>query len=131
MPTTMSRTMDERLTGAAALVLALAGVAYANFAAGGENGGAGPFAVTAVVLVLAAALVYGRVLPDAANRAKVAIWCAALAAVTLVAFWTGLPMLLGIAAIAAGTRSGAAGGTVAAVVGGLATVAGLVACVIG
>ena len=131
MPTTMSRTMDERATGAVALVLALAGVAYANFGASGDNGGAGPFAVTAVVLLLVAALVYGRLLPATASPAKVAIWCAALAVVTLVAFWSGLPVLLGIAALAAGARSGSAGGTVAAVVGGLAAVAGLVACVIG
>ena len=131
MPTTMSRTMDERATGAVALVLALAGVAYANFGAGGDNGGAGPFAVTAVVLVLVAALVYGRVLPDTASPAKVATWCAAIAVVTLLVFWTGLPMLLGVAAVAAGARSGSTGGTVAAVVGGLATIAGLVGCVIG
>ena len=131
MPTTMSRTMDERLTGAAALVVALAGVAYANFAADGDNGGAVAFAVTAVVLVLAAALVYGRVLPATANPAKVAIWCAALALVTGLAFWSGLPVLLGVAAVAAGARSGSTAGTVAAVVGGLAAIAGLVGCVIG
>lgn len=131
MPTTMSRTMDERLTGAVALVVALAGVAYANFAASGDNGGAGPFAVTAVVLLLVAALIYGRVLPDTASPVKVATWCAAIAVVTLVAFWSGLPMLLGIAAVASGARSGSTGGAVAAVVGGLAALAGLVACVLG
>ena len=131
MPTTMSRTMDERLTGAAALVVALAAVAYANFGASGENGGAGPFAVTAVVLVLVAALVYGRVLPDTPSPARVAIWCAAVAVVTLVVFWTGLPILVGVAAVLAGMRSGSTGGTVAAVAGGLAAVAGLAGCIAG
>lgn len=131
MPTTMSRTMDERLTGAMALVIALAGVAWANFGADGDNGGAGPFAVTAVVLVLVAALVYGRVLPGTQNPAKVAIWCAAIALVTGLVFWTGLPILLGIAAVAAGARSGSTAGSVAAVIGGLVAIAGLVGCIIG
>ena len=131
MPTTMSGSLDERVMGAAALVLALAGAASANFGAGGENGGAGPFAITAVALVLIAALVFGRVLPATASPAKVAIWCAALAVVTLVAFWSGLPMLLGVAAIAAGMRSETTAGTVAAIVGALAAVAGLVGCIIG
>lgn len=131
MPTTMSRTLDERLVGAAALLLALAGVAYANFGGSGDNGGAGPFAITAVVLVLVAALVFGRILPATENPAKVAIWCAAIALVTGLVFWTGLPMLLGVAAVAAGTRSHTTAGTVAAVVGALAAIAGLVACIIG
>ena len=131
MPTTMSRSLDERVVGAAALVLALAGVAYANFGASGDNGGAGPFAITAVALVLIAALVYGRILPATDSPAKVALWCAAIAVVTLVAFWSGLPMLLGVAAVVAGVRADTTAGTVAAAVGALAAVAGLVGCIIG
>jgi hypothetical protein len=131
MPTTMSRIQDERLTGAVALVIALAGVAYANFGAGGDNGGAGPFAVTAVVLVLLGAWVFGRVVPATEAPAKVATWCAAIAVVTLLAFWSGLPILLGVAAIAAGARANSTGGTVAAAVGALAAVAGLVGCILG
>ena len=131
MPTTMSRSLDERTVGVVALALALAGVAYANFGAGGDNGGAGPFAVTAAVLVVTAALVFGRILPATEAPAKVAIWCAAIALVTCVVFWTGLPILLGVAAVVAGARSGTTTGTVAAVAGGLAAAAGLVACIIG
>jgi hypothetical protein len=131
MPTTMSRIQDERLTGAVALLLALGGVAYANFGASGDNGGAGPFAVTAVVLVLVAALVFGRVLPTTTDPAKPAMWCAAIALVSVLAFWSGLPILLGIAAVAAGARADSTGGTIAALLGGLAAVAGLVGCIIG
>ena len=131
MPTTMSRSLDERLVGAAALALALAGVAYANFGGNGDNGGAGPFAFTAVVLVLIAALVFGRTLAATEAPAKVAVWCAAIALVSCVVFWTGLPMLLGVDAVVAGTRSATTAGTVAAVAGGLAAVDGLVACIIG
>ena len=130
MPTTMSRIQDERLTGALALVLAIAGVAYANLATEGENGGTGPFIITAVVLLLLAALVFGRVVPNAAD-AKPAIWLAAIAAVSCVVFWTGLPMLLGVAAVAAGARAQSTVGTVAAVVGALAAAVGTVGCIIG
>src|SRR5688572_14095044 len=130
MPTTMSRIQDERLTGALALVLAMAGVAFANFAASGDNGGAGPFAVTAVVLLLLAALVFGRVVPNATD-ARPAIWLAAIALVSCLVFWSGLPMLLGVAAIAAGARARSTAGTAAAAVGALAAAAGIVGCIIG
>jgi hypothetical protein len=131
MPTTMSRIQDERVAGAFALALAITGIAFANFVAGGENGGTPEFIGGSVVLVLLAALIFGRVLPNTADPAKVAIWCAALALITGVVFWSGLPMLLGVAAVAAGARANSTAGTVAAAVGGLMAVAGFVGCVIG
>ena len=131
MPTTMSRIQDERLTGVLALVLAIGAMAYANFAAGGDNGGAGPFAVTTVVCAIVAALVFGRVVPSVSGSAAPAIWLAVLAVLTVLAFWSGLPIVLGIAALAAGARSGSGAGTAAGVVGVLAAAAATVACIIG
>jgi hypothetical protein len=40
MTTTLHRIQDERLAGALALLTALAGLAFANFGGGGDNGGA-------------------------------------------------------------------------------------------
>lgn len=135
MSATMSGITNTRLVGAATVVVALAALAVANFATGGENGGAGPFAVTAVIAILAAVVLFGRVVPRAiegAQPARIALILAGLALLTGVVFWSGLPQVLGPAAIVLGLAAPRNGESIAAVgIGSLAYVASLVACVIG
>ena len=82
--------------------------APANFADSGENGGAGPYAVCVGVAVILTAVLFGRVLP-ATDRPLRAAWIlAALALVTCLAPWSGLPFTLGIGAVYSGARAGRA-----------------------
>ena len=126
--TTLTRFDDARLAGTLAVLLAVAGLAFANFGGNGDNGGAGPYAVGVGVCALLAAALFGRVLPRAADPARTAWILAALALVTCLAFWTGLPFVLGVGAVYSASRAGA---TAPAAVGALAVVLGLVGCVIG
>jgi two-component system LytT family sensor kinase len=105
MPTTTPGWIEEsRAAGAVALGLALLGAALANFVASGENGGAAEYAVTAAVLVPLAVVLFGRALP-AARPGRAAAVLAVLAIVSVAAFWSGVPMLLGVAALSAGARA--------------------------
>ena len=135
MSATLSGTTNLRLIGAATTVVAIAALAIANFASEGENGGAGPFAVTTVIAILAAVVLFGRVVPrsmERPNPARVALLLAGLTLLTGVAFWSGLPQVLGPAAIVLGLAAPRNGESVAAIgIGSLAYVASLVACVIG
>ena len=128
MTTTLHRINDERLAGALAMLLVIVATAVANFAGDGENGGAGPYAVGIVVCAVVAALLFGRVLPQAADPARAAWILAGLAIVTLVAFWSGLPFVFGMGALYSAAR---AGRTAPAALGALAIVLGVVACLIG
>jgi hypothetical protein len=67
-------------------------------------------------------------LPAAANPARAGWILAALALATCVVFWTGLPFVLGMAAVYSGVR---AGRNAPAALGALAVVLGFVGCVIG
>ena len=128
MTTTLHRFQDERLAAGLALVLAAVALAFANFAGSGENGGAGPYAVTLGVCAILAAVLFGRVLPNAADPARAAWILAALALVSCVAFWSGLPFVLGMGAV---YSAGRAGRTAPAALGGLAIVLAFVACLAG
>jgi hypothetical protein len=128
MTTTLHRINDERLAAALAMLLVIVATGFANFAGNGDNGGAGPYAVGIVVCGLAAALLFGRVLPAAADPARTAWILAALAVVTCVVFWSGLPFVFGIGAAYAAAR---AERTAPAVIGVLAVVLAFVGCVIG
>ena len=127
MTTTLHRIQDERLAGALALLITLPALAYGNFTAGGE-GGAGPFAVCVGVCAVLAAVLFGRVLPNAADPARAAWILAALALVTCVVFWSGLPFVLGMGAVYSGNRSGK---RAPVALGALAIVLAAVGCVIG
>jgi len=128
MTTTLHRIHDERLAGGLAMVLVALATAFANFAGNGENGGPGEYAVGLVVCGLVAALLFGNVLPSAAAPARAAWILAALALVTCLVFWSGLPIVFGIGAAYAAAR---AGRTAPAVVGLLAVVLAVVGCLIG
>jgi hypothetical protein len=126
---------NERMIGPIAAAIAIGALAVANFVADGDNGGAGPFAVTAVITLVVAALLFGRVVPaarESSRSGRTALALAVLAALTLVAFWSGLPQVLAPAAIVIGLAAPRSGESVAAVVlGSIAYVASLVAVFIG
>ena len=135
MSATMSGINNMRLIGMATVAVAVAALAVANFATEGQNGGAGPFAITSGIAIVAAVALFGRVVPrsmDQPNAARVALVLAGLALLTSVFFWSGLPQVLGPAAIVLGLAAPRNGESVAAIgIGSLAYVASLVACVIG
>ena len=126
--TTLHPIQDERLAGGLAVLITIVALAYANFAVSGENGGAGPYAVCVAVSAILAGVLFGRVLPNAADPARAAWILAALALVTCVVFWSGLPFVLGMGAVYSGGR---AGRMAPVALGALAVVAAAVGCVIG
>ena len=125
MTTTLHRIQDERLAGGLAVLLAIGALAAANFSGSGENGGAGPYAITVAACAIVAAVLFARVLPGAANPARASWILVALAFVSCVVFWSGLPIVLGMAAVYSGLR---ADRSVPAALGALAVVLGVVAC---
>jgi hypothetical protein len=128
MTTTLHRIQDERLAGALALLITLAALAYANFGASGDNGGLTAFAVCVGVCAVLAAVLFGRVLPTAADPARAGWILAALALVSCLVFWSGLPFVLGMGAVYSGGR---AGRRAPAALGALAIVLAAVGCVVG
>jgi hypothetical protein len=134
MSATASGITNERLTGPVVAALAIGAIAVANFVAEGENGGAGPFAVSAIVALIVAALVFGRVIPRAKDgaTARTALVLAALSVLLLVAFWSGLPQILAPAAIVLGLAAPRSGESIAAVaIGSLAYAVSLVSVFVG
>ena len=128
MTTSLHRIQDERLAAALSLLIAAAGLAFANFAGNGENGGTVTYAVSLGVVAILAALLFTRVLPAAADQARAAWILAGLALVTCAAFWSGLPFVLGMGAL---YSAGRAGRTAPGALGALAIVAAFAACVVG
>jgi hypothetical protein len=126
--TTLHPIQDERLAGGLALILTIVALAFANFADSGGNGGFGPYVVCVGVAVILTAVLFGRALPQTDNPQRAAWILAVLALVTLFAFWSGLPMVLGTGAIYSGARAGRAAPAAA---GALAVVLGVVGCLIG
>lgn len=134
MSTTVSGITNERLIGPIAAAIAVGAIAVANFLTEGENGGAGPFGVGAVVTLIVAALLFGRVVPRSkdGSAARVGLLLAALSVLTLVAFWSGLPQILAPAAIVLGLGAPRSGESIAAVaIGSVAYAASLVAVFVG
>jgi len=128
MTTTLHRIQDERLAGGLAMLLAIGALAFANFSGNGDDGGAGPYAITLAACGIVAAVLFARVLPGTANPARASWILAALALVTCVVFWSGLPIVLGMAAVYSGLR---ADHSAPAALGALAVVLGVVGCIVG
>jgi hypothetical protein len=126
--TTLHRMQDERLAGGLAVLITTGALAFANFSGNGDDGGTMPYVVTVGVCAIIAAVLFARVLPGTANPARAAWILAALAVVTCVVFWSGLPIVLGMGAVYSGLR---AGRTAPAVIGALAGALAVVACIIG
>ncbi len=121
-------------TGFAAAVLTAVALAVANFVGDGENGGAGPYAITLVASLLVAAGLFGWAIPRIERPARMGLIVGVLGLLSIAAYWTGLPYVLGPAAIVFGllARSRADeknSGTAAFGLGLLATVGGIAAVI--
>jgi hypothetical protein len=104
MTTTITRMQNEWLAAGLALVITAVALAFANFS-GGDNGGVGPYVVCVGVCAVLAAVLFGRVLPNADDPARAGWILAAFALLTCLVFWTGLPFVLGMGAVYCGARA--------------------------
>jgi hypothetical protein len=95
----------------------------------GENGGTVGLLVSLAICAAAAGLLYGRVLPHTARPARTARIIGVVTVVSVPVFWTGLPIVLGAAAVLGGRGSG--GSTSTRVVVALAGVAATATFVVG
>jgi hypothetical protein len=119
MSTTVDRITNTSLIGPLAVTIAIVAVAAANFTGNGENGGAAPFAVSAVIVIALGVFLFGRAVPRALEGkrpARIALALATVSVLTLFAFWSGLPQILAPAAIVLGLAAPRSGESVAAVV---------------
>jgi hypothetical protein len=122
--------------GIAAAALTAVVLAVANFVGteASENGGAVEYAVTLGFSLLVAVALFGWVIPRSERPGRAGLVVAVLAALSVAAFWSGLPYVLGPAAVALGLLGRARGETgtaiVAVVLGSLATLAAIAAVVV-
>ena len=116
--------------GIGAAALTAGALAIANFTGDGDNGGAGPYAVTLAVSLAVAAALFGWAIPRIERPGRAGVIAGALGLLSLAAFWSGLPYVLGPAAIALGLLGRAralerTAATTAIVLGALATIGGV------
>ena len=121
-------------TGFAAAVLTAVALAAANFVGDGENGGAGAYAITLVASLLIAAVLFGWAIPRIERPARMGLIVGVLGLLSIAAYWTGLPYVLGPAAIVLGLLARSRveeknGGTAAVILGLLATLGGIAAVI--
>jgi hypothetical protein len=126
---------DIMLGGLGAAILAAVALAVANFGGSGGNGGAPEYAVTLACSLAVAAALFGWVIPRSERPARAGLIAGLLGALALPVFWTGLPFVLGPAAVALGllgrVRPEARGqATVALALGAFVTVAGVAGLVL-
>ena len=98
----------------------------------GENGGTREMVGTLIVLAVIAAGLYLLLQRPAGGKATVALVLAVLAVLTVVVFWSGLPFLLGAAAVAVGGRATGQGKLplAAQILGAVAILGGAVALIV-
>ena len=116
--------------GIAAAALTAGALAVANFTGDGDNGGAGPYAVTLAISLAVAAALFGWAIPRLERPGRAGVIAGAVGLLSLAAFWSGLPYVLGPAAITLGllgrSRSEErTAATTAVVLGVVATVGGI------
>jgi len=87
------------------MLIAIGALAVASFSGNGDNGGPAPYAITVAGCAIVAAVLFAHVLPGAAYPDRTSWILAALALITCVVFWTGLPIVLGMAAVYSGLRA--------------------------
>ena len=131
----MSLTRSNLLgAGVAAALLTAIALAVANFADEGENGGVGPYVITLAASIVLAAALFGWAIPRIDRPARAGVIAGALGVLSVAAFWTGLPYVLGPAAIVLGLAARERGeskglASTAVALGALAT-AGAIAALI-
>jgi hypothetical protein len=125
------------MTGLAAAALTAVALAAANFISteSSENGGGIEYAVTLGGSLVLALVLFGWVIPRIDRPARAGLVVGLIAVLSLAAFWSGLPYVLGPAAVVLGLlgrgrAEDRAQATTAVVLGALATVAALAAVVL-
>ena len=122
--------------GVAAVILAALALSGANFfGEEGENGGLGAYVSMLAVSIAIAVTVFGWAIPRTDRPARGGLVAGALAVLSLPVYWTGIPYVLGPAAIALGLLGRArpdsrVAATTAVVLGALATAAGVAAVIV-
>jgi hypothetical protein len=102
MSVSVSGWANERLAGPVAVVVALAATLFANLSSEDGNGGTGPAIVCAAAVLIAGGVVYGLIVPRArrgARLSRAAMYMGIAAFVSVLAFWSGLPLVIAPAAI--------------------------------
>jgi hypothetical protein len=117
--------------GLAAAALAAVALAAANFTGSGENGGGPEYAVTLGVSLILALALFGWVIPRTDRSARAGLVVGLLAILSVAVYWTGLPYVLGPAAVVLGLVGRSRGesppqATTAVVLGALAAFSGIV-----
>ena len=122
---------DAAIAGLGAAALTAAALAVANFAGSGENGGGPEYAVTLAGCLAVAAAVAGWAIPRSSRPGRLGLILGLVGVLSLAVFWSGLPYVLGPAAIVLGLRGRGTEergqGTAALVIGALVTVVAVVA----
>jgi hypothetical protein len=127
-PTQTAPARATQLTAAAGFTLAAVAVILANTGLRpGERGGTGPM-IFGIALSGCVALALGLLLSRTTRPAGVGLVLGVLAVLTVVAYWSGLPYVLGPAAALLGWRAAPSGkaAIAARVLGVLGTVAAVV-----
>ncbi len=81
--------------------------AWGTFGGEGENDSAGDYLAVLAIIAVAAAVVYGFIVPRAlggANAARTALILSVIGLVTVVVFWSGLPVVFAVAGIFTGVQ---------------------------
>lgn len=132
---TLSR-QQIMLSGLVAAALTAVALAAANFVSTetSENGGGVEYAVTLGGSIVVALVLFGWLIPRTERPGRTGLVTGLIGALSLAAFWSGLPYVLGPAAIVLGLLGRARGsergqGTAAVVLGALVTAAGIAAVV--
>ncbi len=126
---------DITLIGVAAAAFAAVALAAANFSGTEENGGGLEYAITLGASLLVALALFGWGIPRAERPARSGLIVGLVAVLSLAAFWSGLPYVLGPAAVVLGLRGrtrsdGGMQATAAIVLGALAVIGGIAAVVL-
>jgi hypothetical protein len=122
--------------GLVAAALTAVALAVANFVGteAGENGGPAEYVVTLGFSLAIAIALFGWVIPRSERPGRAGLVVGILAALSIAAFWSGLPYVLGPAAVALGLLGRGRGetgtGSVAVVLGSLATLGAIAAVVV-
>ena len=131
MGTTGEGKNEALILGGGFVLAALAAVLVNLNVPPGENGGTREMIGTLAILAVVAVGLYLLLRQRAGTKATVGLVLGVLAVLTVVAFWSGLPFLLGAAAVAVGRRATDRGRLplAAQILGAVAVLAGVVALV--
>src|SRR4051812_39461478 len=92
----------------------------------GENGSIGWLFVNLAIVAVLVPLLYGMLVPGSTNPDRTGLIFGILSILSLGAFWAAIPVVIGPVAVALGMRGTTGMARAAVILGGLATIVGLV-----